>query len=246
MFDPWEGPYYRTDEGLFASTRVLVLGESHYARKALEVGTTPDGFTGDVVRWFGLGARESLFFRNTVRAVLGLPTGEAWKGHSPSFWNSVAFYNYVPVLVDGRPKADGGNERRPEDWMFKAGAEPFKTILDRLEPQAVIVCGLTLWEWVAPQLDAFEGKPRDVIFYDDGRSVFARIHHPSYRKFDADHWNGRLHRLIEKTAEPRERGAKVMWSKEAEGGVDPISPDRRRLGLCTEPDELAGRAELQA
>jgi hypothetical protein len=29
-------------------------------------------------------------------------------------------------------------------------------------------------------------------------------------------------------------------------GVDPISPDRRRLGLGTEPDELAWRAELQA
>jgi len=28
-------------------------------------------------------------------------------------------------------------------------------------------------------------------------------------------------------------------------GVDPVSPDMRRLGLGTEPDELAGRSELQ-
>ncbi|EAS51451.1 conserved hypothetical protein [Aurantimonas manganoxydans SI85-9A1] len=213
MFEPWIGPHYKSDGGLFAGTRVLVLGESHYARKAEEIGTAPDGFTDEIVRWFGLAAHNNPFFRNTVRAALGLPPGPIWKQHSAHFWNSIAFYNYVPVLVDGRAHAVGGNARRPENWMFEAGAEPFLKILDRLEPEAVIVCGLTLWDWAAPHLDGFEGKPRDVIFYDDGRSVFSRIHHPSYQKFDAKYWYPRLHRLVEMTVEPRKRGTKICWDK---------------------------------
>ena len=38
----------------------------------------------------------------------------------------------------------------------------------------------------------------------------------------------------------------AVFTPTFQGGVDPVSPDRRRLGLGTAPDELSRRLELQA
>lgn len=209
MFDIWRGNDYGTDRSLFGTRKILILGESHYTKTLKDVGTTPPGFTSDVVRWFPLGKRHNPFFSNVMRAMLGLQKTDPWRSQADAFWHSVAFYNYVPVLVDG-------TDRRPQDSMFEAGSAPFKTALAELAPDAVVLCGLTLWNWVAPNLDGFTGPPGDVIFYDDGKALYARIHHPSYRKFDPAYWHRRLQTLVEMTAQPRARGKSVMWSAEAE------------------------------
>jgi len=188
----------------------MVVGESHYTTDAVAVGTGSLGFTAEVVRWFVHGRRYNRFFANFTKAALGAFRQEDVE----AFWDSVIFYNYVPVLVDGRSHAKGGMNRRPTDAMFKAGAAPFREVLSRYEPQAVIVCGLTLWSWLAPNLDGFEGPARDVVFYDDGRSVFTRMHHPSYRKFDPAYWMPRIRTLVEMSAAPRERGSKIAWQQE--------------------------------
>lgn len=211
MFEPWIGSKYEADDGMLAGCRLLVLGESHYAKHASEIGTTPAGFTSDVVRWFMQEGHFNLFFYSLAQAALGLPRSRKWQPELAMFWDSVAFYNYVPVLVDGRPSAIGGNNRRPEASMFAAGAGPFREVQARLKPDAVIVCGLELWQWVAPNLDGFSGPQRDVIFYDDGQSVFARVYHPSYRNFKTEYWYPRIHSLVERAAQPRQRGEKVFW-----------------------------------
>ena len=209
MFVPWRGENYENNTLL--GCRLLVLGESRYTDKATDIGTSPEDFTCDVVRYFPLGGRYNKFFSTIQSTILGHDEGRDWRKYADAFWNSVAFVNYVPVLVDGRSAAEGGNERRPQQSMFAAGAETFKKNLVALEPDAVVVCGLETWGWVAPQLDGFTGAPRDVVFYDDGRSIFSRIHHPSYRGFDRQKWHIRTRALIEKTAEPHERGRRAMW-----------------------------------
>lgn len=212
LFDFWRGDNYYTGRGLFGAKKILILGESHYTKTLKDVGTTQPGFTSGIVRSYPLGKRHNPFFNNLTRAMLGLQKTDPWRPQSDAFWHSVAFYNYVPVFVDGRPESIGGNDRRPQDSMFEAGSAPFKTVLAELAPDAVVVCGLTLWNWVAPNLDGFTGPPGDVIFYDDGKTLYSRIHHPSYRKFDPAYWHHRLQTLIEMTAQPRVRGKSVVWS----------------------------------
>jgi hypothetical protein len=210
LFTPWVGSKYRNDN-YFGSARVLLVGESHYDQNPETIGTTPADFTTTMMQRYPLSGAYNPFFCNVMRAVMGLEKSDPWKPAADHFWNSLAFYNYVPVVVDGRVHSEGGSERRPDERMFRAGAKPFRQVLARLEPQAVIVCGLELWDWLAPNLDGFDGPPRDVIFYDDGRSVFTRIHHPSYRRFDPFHWHMRIKCLLEMTADPRQSGRKVTW-----------------------------------
>jgi hypothetical protein len=191
--------------------RLLILGESHYTRDLAEVGTTPDGFTTEVVEHFAIRNRHQ-FFGKLHEIVVGTPRRAHTAGEKEAFWSTVAFYNWVPVLCDGRPLAAGGAQRRPTPEMFRAGAQPFADVLNELEPDAVIVCGIELWDTVAPTLPGFGPKPdRDVVYYYDGRTVFARIEHPSYPNFKPAYWYPRIHRLIELTAEPRQVGTKVMW-----------------------------------
>ena len=56
-----------------------------------------------------------------------------------------------------------------------------------------------------------EGPPRDVIYYDDGRSVFAHIRHPSSPQFRQKEWPARVHGLIERSVQPRTLGQKTLW-----------------------------------
>ncbi len=139
-----------------------------------------------------------------------------------AFWQSVVFYSYVPVYADGRAKSQRGAERRPTDEMFEAGGEPFRRVLAEPKPEAVVVCGLALWAWVAPHLNCFKdgltGKPRDVILYDDGRTVFARVHHPSYVNFNPAYWCPRIQRLFDLTKEPRECGRRILWTEDPREG----------------------------
>ena len=210
MFEPWVGKRYG-EPGNMAGCRLLILGESHYTRNPAEVGTTPPGFTTGVVEGLAIHGRHQ-FFGKLHEIVVGTPRRGHTAADKEAFWSAVAFYNWVPVLCDGRPVAEGGAQRRPTPEMFRAGAQPFADVMARLEPEAVIVCGLELWETVAPTLPGFGPNPdRDVVYYDDGRAVFARIEHPSYPGFKPAYWYPRIHHLIELTAEPRRAGAKTMW-----------------------------------
>lgn len=120
------------------------------------------------------------FFTNLLQMVLNCKRDSLSQEEAASFSNSVAFYNYPPVLVDGR-------HRRPTDDMFRAGAEPLQTVLKALEASAVLVCGDRLWRWLAPTLDGMKGDPWDYAYFDDGQRIFGRIHHPGMA-FSSDRW----------------------------------------------------------
>ncbi|MDQ0324599.1 hypothetical protein J2R99_000448 [Rhodopseudomonas julia] len=211
MFEPWVGEKYSHESG-FAGGRLLILGESHYSKRVEEIGETPEKFTENVVRYFGIERRHN-FFGKVQEVVTGVPRKQQTAADKKVFWNAVAFYNWVPTIVDGRPVSEGGARRRPTDDMFRAGGAPFQVIRRRLEPRAVIVCGLTLWDHVAPTLDSFGHADRDVIFYDDGNCMYARISHPSTPRFDTRKWCRRVGHLLELSAQPRQLGRKIRWQE---------------------------------
>lgn len=211
MFDPWEGPAYRQTDNIFGGRRLLVLGESHYTSKPEEVGTSWPDYTQWCVRKFPINGESNPFYDNVARIFSDGYRQNGVAEHRRLIWNSVAYFNFVPVCADGRSIADGGTGRRPTAKMFEEGANSFLPIIRKLDPEAVIVCGLQTWDWAAPKLDGFSGKPRDVIYYDDGFQLFSRIHHPSYQKFKPDYWTKRIDYLLEHSQIPRQRGAKVVW-----------------------------------
>lgn len=131
-FDPWIGTRYR-DAGL-CGRKVLVLGESHYG----DAGTEHAATTINVVELLGRKKRHR-FFTTTQRLLdpaIGdrLPTND----ERAAFWEHVAFYNYIQCFV-------GPNARfRPTNAMWSAALEPFKSTLEELRPDAVLVLGSEL------------------------------------------------------------------------------------------------------
>ncbi|WP_427024703.1 hypothetical protein ACP4J4_01690 [Aureimonas ureilytica] len=211
MFEPWIGENYGKAGDAIGGRRLMILGESHYTETEQDVGTSPAGFTSRTVRSLGIEGRH-LFFARLQEIVTERKPEDQTAAEKSAFWKSVAFYNYVPVLADGRPVAEGGAARRPTQEMFRAGAEPFHITKRCVQPHAIIVCGIELWNWLAPNLEGYQGPARDIIFYDDGEVMYARTHHPSWRFFKPSKWYPRTRKLLELSGEPRELGRKVLWT----------------------------------
>lgn len=173
MFKPWVGPTYGEPSNFLGGVRLLVLGESHYCNEnELEkVGTCDPGFTQMVVNMHAF-KRGAPFFTKLTQVVAGQTWGEIETVRS--LWNSIAFYNYVPVFVATRPQV------RPKDEMFRAGREPFQDVLRDLEPEAILVTGYELWNWLIWGLPEGKGtKPWTMPFHEIGTATAGRMKHCS-------------------------------------------------------------------
>ncbi|MBP1805527.1 hypothetical protein [Rubellimicrobium aerolatum] len=205
-FRPWMGEHYRTPTGITAGRRLLVLGESHYVDENERgmVGTTPPGFTRTVVEKLALAERPYPFFDKIARLVAADADGRITRDRTAEFWQSVAFCNFVPVIV--------GENRVPDQWMFKAGTETVQSLLDELEPEVVIACGIRLWDYFAPNLEGYSGPAYQTDVHDDGRAIFGKFYHPSARKFRLGDWAPRARRLLDQAGKPRMKGHGLRWS----------------------------------
>jgi len=141
-FRPWIGDKYET-EGIAEGIQLFILGESHYG--------TPDPndstFTRRVVAKYGQNDERHAFFTQTVKLVLGL-TGDDYLSDEQQrqFWDRVAFYNYVQEYAGETPNGTV----TPEMW---ADAEkPFLTVLEQLDPDALLILGKELSNHV-PEVD---------------------------------------------------------------------------------------------
>lgn len=140
-FDPWVGDRYGC--GRFG-LRLLVLGESHYSREVDPVRRQADQDSRDmtisVIRWWGIenASHDRYYFKRTARLLCA--DRYAGPKRCADVWQDVAFYNLVQRLADG--------SRRPKWNDFKAGRTPFLTVMNALEPDAVIVTGKTAWDWI--------------------------------------------------------------------------------------------------
>ncbi len=129
---PWTGKCYGT--GL-CNQRILFLGESHYQNGPADQSTPDD--TGYVIRR-AMGketeGRQNPFFTKLRRLVSGDDC------EVTTFWESVAFYNYVQWLVP--------TSRRPTQEQWRDSFPYLIEILGELKPTRVLIIGLEMKSWL--------------------------------------------------------------------------------------------------
>lgn len=139
FFKPWIGPDYESG-GIFGK-KILVVGEAHICGADCEdcgIGKSPeceDLNTPGVVKNYlqNHSGEWSRTFRKFERALFGNWTDDS---QSEKIWNSVAFYNYIQRALT--------KSRISPEWQdFKDSEEAFFTVIDTLEPDLIIVWGLT-------------------------------------------------------------------------------------------------------
>jgi hypothetical protein len=170
-FQPWVGEKWQQRTNALG-IRLLVLGESHYCRNPEEIGTCYPNLTIDVVEQYAI-AGPGRFFTGITQVLSGRKKWQLTQSELSDIWAGLVFYNYVPVYVAAGPRV------RPSSEMFELGAAPFARLIAEYQPEAVLVCGLTLWWWVLKGWSGFTGDPSKYDFYRLGPAVAARMMHPS-------------------------------------------------------------------
>jgi hypothetical protein len=181
-FRPWVGRHYQSG---FAGVRLLVLGESHYDWD----GRPQDEreCTRFVAQIYADDDERKRFATNLEMVATGARLCRQQKNE---FWHSIAFYNYIQSLVGDGPR------QRPTATMWNAAEEPFFEVLSQLRPQAVLVLGRGLWNWMPAGSNGtvLPGPRKDLSCeYTVGRhtSVAFPVHHPS-SGFSSSAWRPRV------------------------------------------------------
>jgi hypothetical protein len=128
------------------------------------------------------------FFTNIAATCTGWLPNESERQH---FWNSVAFYNYVQQFVGNSPR----QHHQPELWERSHAA--FSAVLRVLNPQLILVIGVTNWNnisndgWAGESLSgAPESRYAETHWYptgENGKALAFHVKHTSagynFRKF---------------------------------------------------------------
>jgi len=189
-FLPWIGTLFpaHPNRGL----RLLVLGESHYG----ELGTETPEFTNTVVLG-GAIQRRNRFFTSAAKLVLGVPTGMyLTTERRVEFWQSVAFYNYIPTFVGATARI------RPSHEHWRAAVHPFGKVLTQLRPHAVLVLGKALWHHLnglVPIDDHPELSRLPIPDSAGAAAIVTMAEHPSAFGFKLGEWQPRVQSMIKMT-----------------------------------------------
>lgn len=144
MDNHWHGSNYGQADNFLNGARVMILGEAHYSDKIPIGEPVPEGFTRNVIEWYVRGGfkerRGETFFNRVERLVSRKLQSGLSSTERSDFWNSVTFYNYIPVIAAQKP-----NER-PQDWMWQNEApSAFRKLVQATEAEIILVCGTILW-----------------------------------------------------------------------------------------------------
>jgi hypothetical protein len=175
IFLPWIGPAY--DAG-FRGKKLLVLAEAHYDWPGREE-ECPN--MADVTRYVLVKARRKGtwgFWGLIESACTGV--ARAARASASPFWDRVAFYNFIPEFPAGTLA-----RARPSRQQFKAGYRPFRSVLESLRPNRVIVCGHRLWNGMEPTREE-DRRSDDVQAYrlEDESAVWClATYHPSSGRY---------------------------------------------------------------
>jgi len=171
-FFPWEGGRYRASP--YENVRLLLLGESMYEK-------TPQSLTPDIVRTMVDRIRRGVwairFYTQVFQTVTGTHRRAAHPNTISTFWDSVAFYNYVQFSVGDRPRM------RPRKADWGASQSAFRSVVKQLNPQAVLVFGRELWNQLLRLglLQAREGRTGHLTCGQN--TAAAGINHPASRGY---------------------------------------------------------------
>lgn len=195
FFSPYIGKDY-VRGGIFGK-KILALGESHYCDTGCadcgERGRHPEcaDFTKKVVEWCLDPSVEREGWMNTYlkfeRSLVGKDTTPL---ESKKIWDSIAFYNYLQVAMGGAREAGSAQQ-------YRDATEPFLDTLENLQPDALVVWGVRLWNNL-PNRNWTDGPKITVDGYDvqngfytlsSGKKVKAVcVYHPS-TGYDWSFWH---------------------------------------------------------
>lgn len=198
-FEPWIPP---ANDPRLEGVRLLILGESHYEEPAEGVfdRTVQDSeFTQKIVRrWGARPEGRQRFFANLFTMMTGAPWSPG--ADHGALWGRVFFYNYVQSVVSG------GDGRTPGAHEFKRSEAQFRSVLEAVRPEAVLVMGVRLWRFMLSQdewLKDMSGALGPVCAYrlEDGfKVVAAHTWHPSAPGFAAADWRPKVAAFLADTA----------------------------------------------
>ena len=185
-FLPWVGQKY--NEGV-SGRKLLVLGESHYDTWDNVKRDLPPQFTRECIEYV-LNREHAVarFWKYIEQALLNESRANGWApSGGPALWSQIAFYNFVQSPVNS------GSRQAPTNEQFARSIPPFRTLLEELRPERVLVCGKRLWS----RMDRTHSPLHDCIQayqLSDGVLVWClAIVHPSSGRFS---WC-KTHQLIQ-------------------------------------------------
>ena len=130
------------------------------------------------------------FYTNIECTLLGKKPTPAER---EEVWSSLVFSNFVQQIVGYGPTA------RPTPHMWAGGHTAFRSILEALQPDVVLVCGFELWDHLPGGYTALqaiqEGKmslQRRVY----GHTIACRVRHPSSPGFSSGSWHQVITRVM--------------------------------------------------
>lgn len=178
LLEPWIGKNYNSG-GKFKK-KILALGHCHYTQseKTIERPKHPD-FTKEIIKDY-LGSGGSYYanwmntYKNFEKALVNKK--EIDSNESNKIWNSIAFCNYLHILVNEAMGVD------IPDKYYNEAETPFFNILDKNRPDLIIVWGRSdLWEKMPDGDDKYEIESPYTGYYilKDGTKIRTiAIHHP--------------------------------------------------------------------
>lgn len=178
MARPWHGERWAQTDNLLGGLRIMILGESHYHDEA-PIGTDVPDMTEHVIKSYLANPGSVPFLSKIERLVMG--DSAPWA--SEDFWDSVVFYNYIPVVA-----ANKARQRPPEELWNGAAPRLFGEVVKRVGAEAILVCGVDLWRRMPIGLierqDAYQAggrrwREREYEVAMPYRAVAAHIPHPS-------------------------------------------------------------------
>lgn len=192
FFDPWVGSQYESG-GIFGK-KIMVLGESHYCGEDCAdcgVGRGCESFTTKVMRDYLDQNNEREGWMSTfLKFERSLVNRWTSPEESVIIWNSVLFYNFLQVAMHG-PRRAG------TPAQYQAAAAPFYEVLEKYEPDLIVVWGTRLWYnmpgegWVDGEDFRVDGYPIKNGWYRLANQKMVKVicvYHPS-TGYSWDYWH---------------------------------------------------------
>ena len=201
MFKPWIGEKYGARDNFVGGKRVLIVGESHHATEHKKGAKVPE-MTNDTMHLYASRPRNAGWLRtldNVAWAVAGRSREQLERGGKRGefeVWNSLAFYNYITVVL-----AEGSRSERPSSQQFADSRDAFEHVLASTNPDVLLICGFTLFPWVIRNhYPEYAGNPWEFKgeWIDLPRRVpirAVRLLHPS-AAFSAKAWHDVIRRAL--------------------------------------------------
>jgi hypothetical protein len=192
-FHPAVGAHYGQSNLHGHSTKIWLLGASHYewepqaAQRGLQRPPT-------LTCWniaAQLTTATHRFYTNIECTVLGKKPTPAER---EEVWSSMVFSNFVQQIVGYGPTA------KPTPHMWAGGHTAFRSILEALQPDVVLVFGFELWDKLPGGYQALQAMQHGKISLQRrayGHTIACRVRHPSSPGFSSRSWHQVITRVME-------------------------------------------------